>query len=193
MARINSALKVEFIPDEFLLAEHNELIKLTALLRTHKGLWKIPKEFTLGRGHLTFFIDKMEFAYERSILVNNELFARGYKLQDRWSKRWLRKTWYGIPDYFAKGYTPTSKERNLEIDQLIKDIKNAYRPLHYFKHKVSKDTALGIVNKRISEFTSGEVVTFIHYVPIVYKEEDSYPYLLSLKEVNKYINSKDRR
>lgn len=64
MTRINSAIPVENLTDEHLMAEHREISRLPGcLLRAIKSgsINKVPKEFTLGKGHVTFFVDKSSF------------------------------------------------------------------------------------------------------------------------------------
>jgi deoxyribonuclease (pyrimidine dimer) len=69
MTRINSAIKVKFLTDEHLLAEHREIKRLPYAykkrIETGKGFKDIPKEFTLGTGHVLFFINKNKFKIYR--------------------------------------------------------------------------------------------------------------------------------
>lgn len=56
MTRINSAINVELLTDEHLLAEHREIKRLPGLYKQRmisgKRFNDIPIDFTLGKGHI---------------------------------------------------------------------------------------------------------------------------------------------
>jgi deoxyribonuclease (pyrimidine dimer) len=69
------------------MAEYRELPmvygSLRRSLRTQAPidvLEKIPNEFTLNKGHVLFFYDKLEFLSERYADLKKELYSRGYDL-----------------------------------------------------------------------------------------------------------------
>jgi deoxyribonuclease (pyrimidine dimer) len=88
MTRIN-LVPPEELADQHLMAEYREMPMVPAALRRSlktrrvedikKG---IPKEFTLNKGHVTFFYDKMAYLKKRYEIVCNELKARGFKLDE---------------------------------------------------------------------------------------------------------------
>tara|TARA_B100000686_G_scaffold354957_1_gene468493 strand:+ start:1704 stop:2114 length:411 start_codon:yes stop_codon:yes gene_type:complete len=84
MTRIN-IISVEELMDQHLIAEYREITMIPAsLLRTlssKKGLDynKIPKEFTLNRGHVYFFYDKGLYLSKRYNLLKNEMIKRGFR------------------------------------------------------------------------------------------------------------------
>lgn len=89
MTRINSNLNPEILFDQHLMAEYRELPmvygSLTRSLRTQsvdKILSKIPRTFTLNKGHVTFFYDKLLFLEKRYERLKNHLIDRGFKLNE---------------------------------------------------------------------------------------------------------------
>lgn len=85
MTRIN-LIDVKYLTDQHLMAEYRELPMVAGSLRrslkSKKGLPKIPGNYTLNKGHVTFFYNKGLFLKRRYEKIVEELLIRGYKLQD---------------------------------------------------------------------------------------------------------------
>ena len=86
MTRIN-LVPAEDLADQHLFAEWREIKMVPAALRRSMKtrtidsiLAGIPKEYTLNKGHVTFFFDKMRFLYDRYCELTEELDHREYKL-----------------------------------------------------------------------------------------------------------------
>lgn len=87
MTRINSNLDPSILLDQHLMAEYRELPMVFAALKrslrtktTSSILESIPKKYTLGSGHVTFFYDKLLFLEKRYDRLILQLRARGYNL-----------------------------------------------------------------------------------------------------------------
>ena len=84
MTRIN-ILSVGELMDQHLIAEYREIIMIPAslsrTLASKKGLDinRIPKKYTLNRGHIYFFYDKGMYLAKRYNLLINEMKKRGFK------------------------------------------------------------------------------------------------------------------
>lgn len=80
MTRIN-CIPVSELTDKHLLAEYRELPRVFKLARLARGneeaTW--PKEYTLGRGHVLFFYDKLKYCLGRQIQLYDEMMNRGFK------------------------------------------------------------------------------------------------------------------
>jgi deoxyribonuclease (pyrimidine dimer) len=83
MTRINLIPPVE-LRDQHLFAEFREIKMVPkSLARSVKArgargvLLRIPKTFTLGTGHVSFFYDKGAYLYDRYWQIKQELDARG--------------------------------------------------------------------------------------------------------------------
>ena len=86
MTRIN-LVPVEDLADQHLFAEWREIKMVPAALRrslkTRKSgdiLAGVPKRYTLNKGHVTFFFNKMKFLTERYKLLTAELVDREYNI-----------------------------------------------------------------------------------------------------------------
>ena len=95
MTRIN-IVPVEELCDQHLLAEWRELPRMRSYAeKTQKPASAIPARYTLGEGHMTFFLDKGVFLERRHAELTAELLARGFALNnltpfemsDKYSKR----------------------------------------------------------------------------------------------------------
>ena len=86
--RINVGIPVEYLSDEHLRAEEQEIAMLPGF---HNKVWKgktsIPKEFTLGKGHISFFMNKKTWTLNRYKLLHQECIKRGFNINDK-SERW---------------------------------------------------------------------------------------------------------
>ena len=84
MTRIN-IINVTELTDQHLIAEYREITMVPAALnrtinsRNGLDINKIPKEFTLNKGHVTFFYNKGKYLYQRYNLLINEMEKRGFK------------------------------------------------------------------------------------------------------------------
>jgi deoxyribonuclease (pyrimidine dimer) len=86
MTRINT-IDVSLLADQHLMAEYRELPMVTASLRRSvKGqsnsriLSKIPKQYTLNKGHVLFFYNKGQFLVDRYNALIDELYERKYNI-----------------------------------------------------------------------------------------------------------------
>lgn len=75
MTRINSKISPNKLCDSHLIAEYREILRVFKLA---KKTDKSPKYFTLGKGHVIFFYDKLKYVYERFEFLKKEVFSRGF-------------------------------------------------------------------------------------------------------------------
>lgn len=83
MTRINAFIPVEDLSNKHLIAEHREIKRIPNHVAKHfkkLSLARIPKQFTLNTGHVTFFFDKGEFTYKRYIQLYEECKKRGFNV-----------------------------------------------------------------------------------------------------------------
>ena len=87
------------------MAEHRELKRIPNVVRKGRcRLDKIPKEFSLGKGHVSFFYNKLGYLKNRYLELYNECRERGFNVQSYIS------SWDGIPETLMNDYTPTEKD-----------------------------------------------------------------------------------
>lgn len=82
MTRIN-LIPVEELSDSHLLAEHREIKRIpNCILKGKFNLKNIPEHYTMGKGHVSFFYDKLKWLNERSDKLFWECHRRGFKVTD---------------------------------------------------------------------------------------------------------------
>jgi len=83
MTRINLIPPTQ-LTDQHLIAEYREITMVPAALKrtidskAGLSLDKIPKVFTLNKGHVTFFYNKGKYLFLRYQLLIKEMIARGF-------------------------------------------------------------------------------------------------------------------
>lgn len=83
-----------------LVAEYRELPRVFGLVRRHQSAGRrpadlpIPDRYTLGRGHMMFFANKLRFLVRRQWSIVAEMRSRGYSVT------------HGNPDLLLEGISP---------------------------------------------------------------------------------------
>lgn len=143
MTRINSAIAPKHLTDEHLLAEHREIKRLPYCLNkaiSSGSIKHIPKTFVLGRGHVTFFLDKMGFISKRYDDIRKECIRRGFLVED------YSENFNNIGQLYCKSYVPTKEEKELLIYRISDRLENTTKPYwHYYGQKVDKNKAIDIL------------------------------------------------
>lgn len=129
MTRIN-IIPVEELTDQHLMAEYREMFMVgSALQKSLKSPnWdknRIPKELTLGTGHVMFFYDKGQYLYKRYSQIQKELTKRNYKLD---KTRLFKVTQF--PTEYYNDWTPTDRDRTIlreRIQERINEKPEWYR------------------------------------------------------------------
>ena len=131
MTRIN-ILPVEELTDQHLMAEYREIFMIGSALQkslsSHK--WdkkRIPKELTLGTGHVMFFYDKGKYLYNRYEQIKEELTKRNFKLD---KSRLFKVTQF--PTEYYNDWEPTKEDQAIvwqRIEERIQEKPEWYR--HY--------------------------------------------------------------
>ena len=145
MTRINSAIPVKCLTDEHLLAEHREIKRLPYCLKRAcetGSIKRIPENFVLGSGHITFFLDKMKFVFERYQKIHKECISRGFDVID-YSDNWSD---YKEDKRYWNDYRPSEKEKKMLIERISERIENSKKnSWHFNKEKISKDRAIEMI------------------------------------------------
>lgn len=83
MTRINLGVHPQELPDKLLLAEHREIKRIPNLIKSGKAqIVDIPTHFTLGKGHVKYFYDKMTSLGDRYLSILRECRVRKFKVED---------------------------------------------------------------------------------------------------------------
>ena len=108
-----------------LVAEYREITRLpknlqTSLNRKSKpfSLDEIPSQYTLGKGHVKYFFNKMQFLEKRFELLVNEMLRRGYNPTYRDSSIFTN-----CPKEFYNDYLPQEFEIELNRSRINERLK----------------------------------------------------------------------
>ncbi len=131
MARVNSGVSPEHLSDQHLVAESVEITMIVGSLRLNRYEVKgeIPKRYTLGKGHINFFKDKLVYLQKRLNEVNSEMLRRGFKPG---TKLDLDE----FPDKYKNDWIPNLEDtiqlRNRIADRLLNP-RSGKKDLHRYK------------------------------------------------------------
>ena len=139
MVRIN-IINPKSLADQHLIAEYNEILILLGHINKFPRIKEQPKKYCLGKGHITFFKDKIKYLKERHELIKKEMKRRGFKISktidlNKYPKRYLGK------------WKPTKKDKELIKKRLIKKINLKSSYYRYYKEKKPKQFFIGLIKK----------------------------------------------
>ena len=119
MTRINIGIPPKQLTNKHLIAEHREIKRIPNVISKGKyNLKSVPPEFTLGKGHVSFFYDKLQYLKERYISLYNECIARGYNVQN------YEDCWNGVPESLMNNYTPTERDIRIISERIADRLAN---------------------------------------------------------------------
>lgn len=115
MTRINCGIPVKELTNRHLLAEAREIKRVpNCVFRGRYNLKNTPKEFTLGKGHVAFFYNKLKYLKNRYEEIYKECISRGFNVQ------YWGNAWDDIPEELMNDYIPTKRDEEI-IRQRIKE------------------------------------------------------------------------
>lgn len=127
MTRINCGIPTKELIREHLLAEHREIKRIPNCIKKGRyNLKNVPKQFTLGTGHVSFFYNKLLYLKKRYEELYKECTDRGYDV-----------TYYGeafenIKDnvhliHLWNDYVPTDRDREIVRERIQQKIEESNR------------------------------------------------------------------
>lgn len=96
MVRIN-LVDPRKLSDQHLIAEYNEILMLLGYVKLHptikhvNGASEIPQRYTLGKGHILFFKDKLIYLQKRHESIKMEMRKRGFRTDVNINLRYFPK------------------------------------------------------------------------------------------------------
>lgn len=78
MVRIN-LISPKKLADQHLIAEYNEILKFFGYVRKHPHIKYMPETYVLGKGHISFFKNKLVYLKKRHEILKKEMRKRGFK------------------------------------------------------------------------------------------------------------------
>lgn len=77
MVRVN-LINPKSLADQHLVAEYNEILMLMAYVKKYPKVSEIPSDYTLGKGHIKFFKNKLNYLKGRHESLKLEMKNRGF-------------------------------------------------------------------------------------------------------------------
>jgi deoxyribonuclease (pyrimidine dimer) len=116
--RCNTGVLPSMLLDQHLLAEQVELLMIPGMLK--KNSWiirnKIPANFTLGKGHMTFWYDKLLYLHKRHVEIKKEVARRGFKVTD------AELDLKNYPPELVNDWRPSYQDSNIIRERIIEKI-----------------------------------------------------------------------
>lgn len=120
MTRINVGVPVKELTNKHLIAEHREIKRIPNMVGSGRAkVVDIPKEFTLGTGHVKFFYNKLGYLQKRYIELYKECIERGFVVTN------YENSWENIPKHLMNDYIPTKKDEELIRQRIQKRLNEA--------------------------------------------------------------------
>lgn len=126
MTRVN-LINPQELHYKHLVGEYREITRIFGLVRKaqergiNKWNYDIPKNYTMGIGHMKFFSDKLGFIVDRYHSLCNEMRRRGYKCNEISRNDLLS----GIRDEWVGSYDPTPEALRINrrrIEERLKEM-----------------------------------------------------------------------
>lgn len=121
MTRINSDLHPEKLHRVHLVAELREITMVPAALKRSLRsrppeaiIDSIPRKFTLNKGHVTFFYDKLDFLIKRFHKLADEMERRGYNVD-----RSREKYFYGFDKMWYNDWQSTPEDDEIIMERIL--------------------------------------------------------------------------
>ena len=139
--RINAGIPVKNLSDEHLRAEEAEIAMCPGFYnKVWKGKSLIPIQFTLGKGHISFFMNKKSWTLKRYKELHEECLKRGFDgIKDK-SERWDK--WDPKEDI---DYTPSIKDKQIVKERIILKIEASTGLFHYYRKIKEKGDLIGLL------------------------------------------------
>ena len=113
MTRINIGMPPASLSTKHLIAEHREIKRIPNMVASGKAkLTNIPQHFSLGKGHVCFFYNKLGYLKSRYEQIYNKCINRGFNVSN------YINAWDNVPEHLMGGFIPTQEEINLIVNRI---------------------------------------------------------------------------
>lgn len=126
MVRVN-ILSPKQLSDQHLLAEHLEIMMLISYARKNPPK-QVPVRYCLGKGHITFFKDKVKYLQKRFNEIQKEMKKRGLKPKAKLNTKGMQKQ-------LLKGWIPAAGDEKIIKKRILWKIKNKQGYYRYYREK----------------------------------------------------------
>jgi deoxyribonuclease (pyrimidine dimer) len=119
MTRVN-VVPVEELTRQHLQGEYKEITRIFTLAKKAqfdylKGKYQVPQEYTLGTGHMKFFVPRLKYIADRYLELVQELQSRGYSP----NPIAVADLMQGIDNRLYSGYIPTAEALSINRERIL--------------------------------------------------------------------------
>lgn len=122
MTRIN-CIPVSDLTDKHLMAEYREITRIAAAYEKSikAGKVDITKKYTMGKGHVKFFYDKVNYLVLRTMMLHDECKKRGFNVEYKVYNYWkhARKDWWN-------NWHPTIDDETTNWNRILERLYESY-------------------------------------------------------------------
>ncbi len=148
MTRINSSINVRYLTDEHLLAEHREIKRLPSVykkrLDSGKGFKDDPMKFTLGKGHVLYFVSQGAYTAGRYLSIYEECLNRGFNVENYFNNWNVYNS--DDTDFIQNDHIPSIEEHEMVVERITDRLLNTKKECwHYYGKPIPKEDAVKLL------------------------------------------------
>lgn len=139
MVRIN-LISPGKLADQHLIAEYNEILKFFGYVRKHPHIKFMPEKYVLGKGHISFFKNKLLYLKKRHELLKKEMLKRGFK-----PKKTISLSRF--PKELKNDWKPNNRDKEIIKKRLIQKLNLKPNYYCYYRKKRPKQELIRLITK----------------------------------------------
>jgi len=142
--RIN-LINPRYLTDQHLIAEYREILMATKLLeRTQNSLSPIPSKFSLKKGHIVFFRNKVLYLKKRHQQLIDEMTRRGFRAKHKIHSE-------VFPKKFLHDWKPGFEDRKLVGARIIDRLGKRPKWYRYYSRQLPFKDCADLIIKGVSD------------------------------------------
>jgi len=146
MVRIN-IINPKYLTDQHLIAEYDEMLMLLGYVKRYpaikfiKGISEIPESYTLNKGHMKFFKNKLKYLKIRHELLKKEMRNRNFV-----TNKTINLNKY--PSSLCNDWKPDNADYKIILDRITQKINLKPEYYRYYGKYRDKDFLIRLLNKK---------------------------------------------
>jgi deoxyribonuclease (pyrimidine dimer) len=141
MVRVN-LLEPRSLSDQHLIAEYDEILMLLGYVKKYPMIkpGDIPERYTLGKGHIKFFKDKLLYLKHRHELLKKEMRRRGFRPEKTINTD-------EFPKSLVNNWSPTDADKRIIRARIIEKLRKKPDYYRYFGEYKNGDFFSRLIEK----------------------------------------------
>jgi len=141
MVRVN-LINPKSLADQHLVAEYDEILMLLGYVRRYPEVkpGEIPKTFTLGKGHIKFFKDKILYLKKRHECLKDEMRKRGFVPEKTINTNEFSKA-------LVNDWVPNKQDKEIIKARIIEKLRKKPAYYRYYGEYVGEKILVDLIKK----------------------------------------------